>query len=219
MVKVQKHRNKGLLLFLTGVLLCVFGIAGMVYFIIRMKNLPGQSIPGKELLGAFVLSPAVMFAGIIMAIKVRQNYYFVKGQATHEKVKRRLIIVLILTLIVSAALIALLCSTLSVIISAILITVSVCALLRMRDTKMFLKACHLVALVTTILVLVLLNMLPSIPGGTLLIVNGWYRSFMSNRSANIIGMVLLLTVGPLLLAWPLALLAGGLYSICTWELH
>ena len=216
---MQKHKNKGLLLFLTGVLLSVCGIAGMVFFIIRIKNYPGQSMPGKEILGAFVLSPTVMFTGIIMAIRASQNYSFVTGRASNEKVKRRVIIVLIFTLLVSTALVKLLHSTFSIIIAAILIAASICSLLRMMDAKIFLKACYLTALAETIVVLVLLNMLPSAPGGTVLIVNGWYRSYMSHRSADIIGTVLILAVGPLLLAWPLALLAGGLYNICTWELH
>ena len=215
---MHKKRNNGLLLFLTGVLLCVLGITGMVFFIIRIKNYPGQSLPGKELLGAFILSPALMFSGIIMAIKVWQNNRFATGTASSEKVRKRLITVMVFVLFVSIALIALLRNTLAVIIASILISVSVCALLRLKNTKAFLRVCYLIALATTIIVVALLNMLPSAPGGYLLIVNGWYRSYMSNRSGNIIGTILLLVAGPLLLAWPLALLAGGLYSVCTWEL-
>ena len=216
---MKKRGNKGLMLFLTGVLLGVLGVAGMIFFIIQIKNYPGQSMPGKELLGAFVLSPAVMFTGIIMAIKAKRNYSFVAGRASPEKVKRRLITVLIIALLVSAALIALLRSTSAVVMAAVLITVSVCALLRLKNTKSFLLGCYLTALAATIVVLVLLSSLASAPGGTVLIVNGWYRSYISNRSSNVIGTVLILAAGPLLLAWPLALLAGGLYSVCTWELH
>jgi hypothetical protein len=216
---MQKIRNKGLLLVLTGVSLGVLGITGMVFFIIQIKNHHGQSMPGKELLGAFVLSPAFMFSGIIMAINAWQNNCFVTGTASREKVRKRLITVLVILLFVSVALIALIRNTLAVIIASILITAGVCALLLLKNTKAFLIACYLAALTATIIVAALLNALPSAPGGTLLIVNGWYRSYMSNRSGNIIGTILLLAVGPLLLAWPLALLAGGLYSVCTWKLE
>lgn len=213
--KMKKHRE--LFLLIGYVLLFLLGIAGMIFFIIRIKNYPGQSVPGKDLFGAFVLSPVVMFAGLIMTIKIWQEYPFVSDTAPHKKVKRRLITVLILALLVSAALIALLRSKSSIIIAAILISTSVCALLRLKSPTAFLRACYLTALAATVFVIVLLSTLPSAPGGTLLIVNGWYRTYASHRTADILGMILILAVGPILLAWPLALLAGGLYRVCTWE--
>ena len=96
---MNRYKKKGLSIYLTGVALTLLGIAGMIFFLNQVKNYPGQSMPGKELFGAFVLSPALLFGGIIMAIKARQKYSFVSGTAPHEKVKKRLITVLILAVL------------------------------------------------------------------------------------------------------------------------
>ena len=214
---MNRYKKKGLSIYLTGVALTLLGIAGMIFFLNQVKNYPGQSMPGKELFGAFVLSPALLFGGIIMAIKARQKYSFVSGTAPHEKVKKRLITVLILAVLAAAALIILLRNALSVVLAAMLITICVCALIRLKNTTAYLNACYLAALAATVIVVIPLSTLPSAPGGTLLVVNG-FRSYMSNRSGNLIGIILILAAGPLLLAWPLAILSRGLFEVCTWEL-
>ena len=213
---MNRDNRKGLAIYLAGVALTLLGIAGMVYFFIQVKNHPGQSMPGKELFGAFVLSPAVLFWGLITAGNARQKYSFVSGTASQEKVKKRLITVLILAVLIAAALIILLRSTAAVVLGASLITVSVCALIRQRNSAAFLKACYAVSLTATLVVIAALSVLSSAPGGNLLVVNG-FRFYMSNRAGDLFGMILILAAGPLLLAWPLALLSRGLYEICTWE--
>ena len=209
--------KKGLLIYLAGIAMTLLGIAGMIFFIIKIKNYPGQSMPGKELFGAFILSPALLLGGIITAGKASQTYDFVSGIASREKVKKRLITVLILAVLASAALIILLRSVLAVVLSAVMITVCVCALLQLKASPAYLKACYLVSLTVTLIVVAALSTLRTAPGGTVLIVNG-FRSYMSHRTGNFIGVILLLVVGPFLLAWPLALLSKLLYKVCTWEL-
>ncbi len=215
---MRRDRNKGLLLYLLGVALFVLGVAGMIYYFGRLKSYPGQSIPGKELFGTFVLSPAVMIAGIVLSGAARRNYDFVAGTAPSGKVKRRLTAALILSVVVSAALIARLRSAGAVVTAAVLITTAVCAGIFSKNAKAFLKACYLAALAGTLVVVFLLSALPAAPGGHLLSVNG-FRFAMSNRSGSILGIFMTLAAGPFLLAWPLALLARGLYELCTWELR
>ena len=213
----MRGRRKGLLLYIGAVALSLLGLVGMAWYIHRIRVYPGQSMPGRELLGAFVLSPAVMIAGLVMAGRVRQRSHFVTGTAPRETILRRLTAALGLSVLVSAGLIAWLRSAFSVVAAAFLIAAAVCALIRAKREAAFLKTCYWISLAAAVLVVVLLSSLPAAPGGTLLVVNG-FRTYMSHRSGSILGILLILAAGPLLLAWPLALFARGLYEICTWEL-
>ncbi len=214
---MNSYNKKGLMIYLAGIAMTLLGIAGMIYFIIQIKNHPGQSMPGKELFGAFILSPALLIGGIIKAGRAIQTYDFVSGTASHEKVKKRLITVLILAVLVSAALIILLRSVLAAVLSAVMITFCICALLQLRESTSYLKICYLVSLIATLIVVAGLSMLRTAPGGTILIVNG-FRFYMSNRAGNLFGYILIVAFGPILLTWPLALLSKLLYKVCTWEL-
>ena len=214
---MNRDNKKGLLIYLAGIAMTLLGIAGMIYFIIQIKNHPGQSMPGKELFGAFILSPALLIGGIVKAGRAVQTYDFISETASRDKVKKRLITVLILAVLASAALIFLLRSVLAAVLSAVMITVCVCALLQMRESASYLKVCYLVSLTATLIVVALLSTLRTAPGGSVLIVNG-FRFYMSNRAGNLFGYILIVAVGPFLLTWPLALLSKLLYKVCTWEL-
>ena len=214
---MNRNDKKGRNIILAGIAMTLLGIAGIVFFLIQIRNYPGQSMPGKELFGAFILSPALLFGGIITAGRTSAKYGFVPGIVSHETVKKRLIMVFIVAVLASAALIIRLRSVLAVVLSAVMITVCVCALLQLKDSPAYLKACFLVSLAATFIAAAALSTLRTAPGGTILIVNG-FRTYMSHRTENFFGFILLLIVGPIFLTWPLAIFSKLLYTVCTWEL-